>query len=119
MLREKCRREKAVDRNLRRAAHKGRQQDRHGPVALRRQRPCCHDRRHRTAEAYEHRHNRLTGKTDAPQQLVHDKRHTRHIARVFQDRQEEKQRHNHGQETQNASHALENAVNDQALHHGV
>lgn len=63
--------------------------------------------------------NRLTGKTDAPQQLVHDKRHTRHIARVFQDRQEEKQRHNHGQETQNASHALENAVNGQALHHGV
>ena len=119
MLREKRRREKAVNRDFCRAAHKGCKQDRHGPVALRWKRPGRHDGGHRTAEADEHRHDGLTGKTDAPQQLVHHKRHACHIAGVFQNRQKEKERHDHGQEAQNASHTLKNTVDDQAQHHGI
>ena len=55
MLREKCRREERVDRQLCRAAHKRRQQDRHLPVTLRWKCPARHDARHRTAKSDEHR----------------------------------------------------------------
>ena len=50
------------------------------------------------AEADEHRHDGLAGQADAPQQLVHHERHARHIAGVFQNRQEEKQCDNDRQE---------------------
>ena len=97
LRKERCR-EKCVDRNFCRATHKGREQDGHGAVALRRERPCRHDCRDRAAETDKHWHDRFAGQADAPQKLVHDERHTRHIAGVFQNRQEEKQCDNDRQE---------------------
>ena len=71
------------------------------------------------AEADEHRHDGLAGQADAPQQLVHHERHARHIAGVFQNRQEEKERHDDRQKAQNRADALKNAVDHKALHDGV
>ena len=118
-MREKCGGEERVNGNFGRAAHKGRKQNGHRPVALGRERPCGHDGGHRAAEANEHRHDGLAGKADLPEQLIHHERHAGHIAGVFENGQEEEQCHNDGQKAQNRAHALKNAVDQKAMYHRV
>ena len=111
--------EKAVDGELGRAAHEGRQQDCHLPVPLRGQRPRGHDPRHRAAEANQHGHDAAARETNLAQQLVHDEGHSGDITAVLQKREEEEQGHDDGKEAQDASHAIENTVYDQRLEHFI
>ena len=52
-------------------------------------------------------------------QAIHNKSRPGHIAGVFQNRQEEKERHDDRQKAQNRADALKNAVDHKALHDGV
>ena len=119
MIREKGRREEGIDGNLRRAAHKGRQENGHFPIPVRGQCPGCHDAGNRTAEADEHGHDAAAGQANLPQQLIHDKGHPGHITAVLQDGKEEKQGHDHRQKAQDAAYAIENAINDQGMNHRI
>ena len=67
-----------------------REQDRHLAVTVTRHRARCHNCRHRTAEADEHRDDAAAGQTDLSQRLVHYKGDAGHVAGIFQDREEEK-----------------------------
>ena len=98
IMREKCHGNDRIDRQLGRARHKRCQHDGHAAVALTRQRARRHDGGHRVAEADEHRDKGTAGQTDFAQQLVHDKRDTRHITAVFQNGEEEEQHDNGRQE---------------------
>ena len=111
--------EEGVNRDLGRTAHVGRQQDGHLAVAVGGYCAGGHDGRHRAAKANQHGHDAAARQADLAQRLVHHKGHARHIARILQNGQEEKQRYDDGQEGQHAAHARENAVDNQAVHHGV
>ena len=115
VIREERRREHGIDRYLRRAAHKRNEQHRHLAVALGRERARCHDGRNRAAEADEHRNKAAARQADAAQQLIHDKRNARHVARVLQNCKEEEQHHDYRQKAQHAADAGEHAVNDKAV----
>ncbi len=119
VIREKCRCEHSVDGYLRRAAHKRDEQHRHFAVALGGQRARCHDGRNGAAEAYEHRNKAAPRQSDAAQKLIHNKRNARHIARILQNGEEEKQHDDNRQKAQHAAHAGKNAVNYKAVHYGV
>ena len=79
----------------------------------------CHNGRHGAAEADEHGDDAAAGQADLTQRLVHHKCDARHVAGIFQNGEEEKQRHDDRQEHQHAAHARKNAVDDQAVYHRV
>lgn len=57
--------------------------------------------------------------TQATQHLIHDKGHARHVARVFQNGEEQKEHDNNRQEGQYAAHARKHAVDSQRAHYVV
>ena len=97
--------------------HKRREQYRHLPVTVGRQRARGHDGGHGAAEADQHRHDAAARQADLAQQLVHHKGHARHIAAVLQHGQEEEQHHDDRQEAQHAADARKYAVDHQRMHH--
>lgn len=119
MIREERRREHGINGYLRRAAHKRDEQHGHFPITLGRERARCHDGRNRAAEADEHRNKAAARQADAAQQLIHDKRNARHVARVLQNCEEEEQHHDYRQKAQHAADAGKHAVNDKAVDNGV
>lgn len=57
--------------------------------------------------------------TDAVHHLVHDKRRTRHIARVFHKRYTEEEYQNVGQKDDNTAHAADDTVGDEVFERSV
>ena len=88
-LREERVYEECVDRQLGRAAHEGREQNRHLAVTFTGKRARGHHRRHRTSKADQHGHNAPSRKSDPAQQLVHKEGYPGDISAVLQDGQEE------------------------------
>ena len=119
LLREKRLGKKGVNRQLRRAAHERRQEDRHLAVALGGQRTARHNARHRAAEADQHRHDAAAREADLAQQLIHHKRDARHVAAVLEHREKEKQCDDDRQKAQNAADAVENTIDHERMQHRV
>ena len=115
MGREKCGSQEAVDRQFRRAAHERRQHDGHLAVTLRRHGPGRHNARHRAAESDQQRHDGTAGKADFAQRFIHDEGDARHVSRIFQQGQEEKQDDDDGNKAQDASHTGKDAFYHQAV----
>ncbi len=111
--------EHGVNGDLGGAAHVGRQQNGHLPVPVRGHGAGGHDGGNGAAEADEHGHEAPARQADLPQQPVHDEGHPGHVARVLQDGQEEEKGHDNGQKAQYAAHSGEDAVDDQAVDHGI
>ena len=78
-----------------------------------------HDGGHAAAKADEHGHEAAAGEAQAPQQLVHHEGHARHVAGVLEDREQDEEDHDDRQEREHAAHAGEDAVDHEAVHHGV
>ena len=97
MFREKGK--KCVDRQLCRAAHKRREQDGHFTVAFGGEGPACHNTGNRAAKTDEHGNDASSWQTDLSEQFIHNKGNPRHVAAVFQQWQEEKQRDYNRKET--------------------
>ena len=68
----------------------------------------------RAAEAHYHRHKRPARKAEAAENSVQNERHARHIARIFENGEEQKQREYLRQEAQNGRNAAHYAVVYQA-----
>ena len=113
VIREEDRGEKAVNGQFRRTAHKGGEHNGHLAVPLRRQCAAGHDSRDGTAETDEHRHDASSRKTDLAEEFIHDEGHPSHVAAVFQQGEEEKQRNDDGNKAQYGADAVEDPVNDQ------
>ena len=58
----------------------------------------------------------MTREAEFAQKTVADKGHTRHVAAVFQQTEEEEQQNDYWDETQYAAHAAEDAIDDERLH---
>ena len=118
MLWEKGGGDHAIDRQLGAARHERGQDDGHLAVALAAQGARGHDGRHAAAKSDQHRNEALSRKADLAQRLIHDVRHTRHIAAVFQQAQKEEQDDDQRQERKHAAYARADAVDDQGMQPG-
>ena len=78
-----------------------------------------HDSRHGTAKTDEHGHKAAARQAKATQYLIHDKGDACHVARVFQNGEEQKEHDDNRQEGQHAAHARKHAVDSQRAHHVV
>ena len=114
---EKCVHKKSVDRQLRGAAHKRREQDRHLSVSLAGKGAGRHDRRDRAAEADQQGDDAAAGQAELPEQLVHDEGHAGNVAAVLQQGEEKEHRHDDRQKTQHAADAFKDPVDDQPVQH--
>lgn len=57
----------------------------------------------------------MARQADLPQQPVHYKGHSRHIAGILQNGEEEKQHQDGGQKGQHAAYARQDTVNDKGV----
>ena len=78
-----------------------------------------HDSRHGTAKTDEHGHEAAARQAKATQYLIHDKGNARHVARVFQNGEEQKEHNDNRQEGQHAAHTRKHAVDSQRAHYVV
>ena len=78
-----------------------------------------HDGEYATTKAHKHGYKAATRKAKAAQNLIHHKRDTCHIARVLEDREQQKQHDDDGQERKHAAHAGEHAVNHKRTDHRI
>ncbi|MPN16869.1 hypothetical protein SDC9_164216 [bioreactor metagenome] len=96
------------------AGHEGDEHDGQPPVFLVFHGARTHNCGHRAAKAHQHGDEGLARQAEAAQQPVHDKGGAGHIARILQQREEEKQEGNLRQKAQNAADPAHNAVQNQA-----
>ena len=115
MLRKEGSGKKRVDGKLCGTAHKGCKQNRHFTIPFRGERPAGHDAGYRAPEPDQHRHDTAAGQADFPQKLIHDEGHSRHIAAVFQNREEEEQCDNDRQKAEHTAHTRKNSVHNERL----
>ena len=78
-----------------------------------------HDSRHGTAKTDEHGHKAAARQAKATQHLIHDKGDARHVARVLQNGEEQKEHDDNRQEGQHTAYARKHAVDSQRAHHVV
>ena len=78
-----------------------------------------HDSRHGAAKTDEHGHEAAARQAKATQYLIHDKGNACHVARVFQNGEEQKEHDDNRQEGQHAAHTRKHAVDSQRAHHVV
>ena len=119
LAREERRAEVAIDRELGGAAHERRERDGELAVALGRQRAGGHDGGHRAAKSHEHGHDGAAGQADLAQQLVHEERDARHVARVLQEREEEEHGHDDRRDGQHRADGVEDAADHEGVQHRV
>ena len=98
-----------------RARHEGDDEHRDEPAPAAFDGAGGHDGRHVATEAHNHRDERLAVQSDAVHDFVHDEGGTGHVARVFEQGDEEVENHDVGQEDQNAPHAGDDAVGHQVF----
>ena len=116
MVWEKHACEEGVNRNLGRAAHERCQEDGAPTVVGGVEGACRHHSGHGAAEANEHGHDAVASETKLSQKTVADEGHTRHVAAVLQEAEEEKQQDNNRYKAQHTAHATKDAVDDKRLH---
>lgn len=113
-VREKGEGDHADDDHFRAAGYEGGEHERHAAVLFVFNRPGCHKRRHAAAGADQEREERFAGKAESAEYPVHDKGDPRHISRILQNGQEEKQDQHLRHKTEHRAHAADDAVHDQA-----
>ncbi|MPN35012.1 hypothetical protein SDC9_182506 [bioreactor metagenome] len=104
----------AVYRKSRGAGHKRHEHYRHAPVPFVFHCARTHDRGHCTAEAHQHRYERLAGKSEAAERPVHDEGRTGHVSRVLKKRKAQEQQRYHRQERDHSSDSGDDSVHYQA-----
>ncbi|MPN00077.1 hypothetical protein SDC9_147271 [bioreactor metagenome] len=105
---------KGDNRHLRATGDKRRRHDGHAAVALVFYRPACHNARHAAPAADQHRDKRFPGKAHLAEDAIHDKRDTRHIANILQQRKQEEEHQHLRHKADHRADAANNAVNHQA-----
>ncbi len=101
------RNQQCVDRQSRRTTHQGRDQNRHQPVLGRFNRARGHDAGNCARVRTQHRDETFAVQPDLAHQPIHQKRRARHVTRVFQKTDEQKQqqdlrqKNNHRADTRN------------------
>jgi hypothetical protein len=113
LLREEGRDHQSVDRQARRTAHKRRDHDRRQTVFRVLDGTRRHDAGDGAREARKQRHESLAVQSHAAHQPVHQKRRARHVAAVFQERDEEEEQEDLRQEDEHAADAGDDAVGEQ------
>lgn len=88
---------------------------RHDPFLFVGERPCIDRRGNGTAEAHDHRDERAAGEPEFAERPVQNERHARHVARIFQNGNEEEQDEDLRDEGQNARKARPDTVVDETL----
>ena len=78
-----------------------------------------HDSRHGAAKPDEHGYKAAARQAKTTQHLIHDKGDARHVARVFQNGEEQEEHDDNRQEGQHTAHARKHAVDSQRAHHVV
>ena len=74
----------------------------------------AHNSRDAAAGGYQKRNKGLSGQAKTPKNPVHDKRNSRHISAVLQQRQKQEQNHKLRHKADDRSHAADEAVHNQA-----
>ncbi len=113
MIGEEDSRKENRDRQPRAATHERRQQAGQHPVAPVGHCPRGVDGRHGAAEADHQRQKATAVQPDAVHQPIHDERAAGHVARIFQHRQREVERQQHGHKSQHAAHPGDDAVDNE------
>ena len=105
-------REQRVHRQARAAGHVRRHQCRQHAIVFAVEGSRCHHRGHVAAEADDQRHERFAGQSDAPHQPVDDECGATHVARVFEERQEQEQARDDRNERRDEANAAADAVGE-------
>ncbi|OPY13819.1 MAG: hypothetical protein A4E69_01465 [Syntrophus sp. PtaB.Bin138] len=114
-LREKSRNDERIDRQPGAATHERNHHHRRQPVPPVFQGSGCHDRRYGAAETDEHRDETLAVQPDFVHQTIHDEGRPGHVARIFQDRDGQKEQQNVRQKHDDPAHAADDAIHQKGL----
>ena len=102
------------DRHFRATGDKGGGHNRHFAVAVLLDGARGHDPRHAAAHADQHRDKRLARQAKTPEDTIHDKSNTRHIAAVLKQGEHQEQHEHLGDEANHRANAANDAVHNQA-----
>ena len=106
------------ERNLCATRYKGCSHDCHAAVALVFNGPAGHDTRNTASDTYEHRDERLSGKTELAEHAVQHKCYSCHIAAGFQESKHQKENQHLGHKAQNSSDTGYDTIKNQPLEPG-
>ena len=98
---EECSRKQRIHRKASAAAHERHKENREETFTLGFEHARTHNARHAATKADHHRHKRTTRQTEESHKAVRDKRRTRHVARVFQERKAKEHEENDRDERRN------------------
>jgi hypothetical protein len=113
--RDEGRDDQGVDRDARRARHQRGDQDRGKPVAAIVDHACRHDAGDGTGEAREQRDEGPAVQARATHDAIHQESRARHVAEIFEKKNEQEDDHDLGQEHNHAADARNHAVLKEAL----
>ena len=115
MVREKCRGNHAIDWKFCAARHERSEHNSHLAVTVAGKGSGCHDGRNAASKTDQHWDKGTSRQTNFSQQLIHNKRNTRHVSAVFQKRKEEEQQNNDWKEGKNTSNTGADTIDNQGV----